>query len=86
MIGSASQKSYSALWPSIAAALIFRLAPSSFFRRKPQPGSQESLVDQAEETETLRIVILTTDTLIRATANVLQDSAALQGVRATSDA
>ncbi|KAJ9116745.1 hypothetical protein QFC20_000680 [Naganishia adeliensis] len=78
MIGSASQKSYSALWPSIASALIFRLAPSPFFRRKIEPGSQDDLADQAEQAETLRIVVLTTDILIRATANVLQDPAALQ--------
>lgn len=80
MIGSASQKSYSALWPSIASALIFRLAPSPFFRRKIEPGSQDDLADQAEQAETLRIVVLTTDILIRATANVLQDPAALQAV------
>jgi hypothetical protein len=80
LIGSASQKSYSALWPSIASALIFRLAPSSFFRRKVKSGSQEDLTDQAEEAETLRVVVLTTDTLIRSTANVLQDSASLQSV------
>lgn len=80
MIGSASQKSYSALWPSIASALIFRLAPSPFFRPKIEPGSQADLADQAEQAETLRTVVLTTDILIRATANVLQDPAALQAV------
>jgi hypothetical protein len=80
MIGSAAQRSYSSLWPSIAAALIFRMAPSSFFKRKPQPGSPEELAEKAEQAETLRVAVLTTDVMIRATASALPDHASLQAV------
>lgn len=80
MIGSAAQRSYSALWPSIATALIFRMAPSTFFKRKIQPGSAEEQADKAEQAETLRVAVLTTDVLIRASASALPDPASLQAV------
>ncbi|KAJ9108122.1 hypothetical protein QFC19_002589 [Naganishia cerealis] len=78
MIGSAAGKSYSALWPSIATSLIFRMAPSPIFRRKTVPGSREDLEDQAEQAEALRITVQTTEVLIRATATMLRDAASLQ--------
>lgn len=56
------------------------MAPSPFFRRKFEPGSQDDLADQAEQAETLRVAVLTTDVLIRTTAHVLCDPACLQTV------
>jgi hypothetical protein len=56
------------------------MAPSPIFRRKTEPGSREAIEDQAEQTESLRIAIQTTDVLIQATATILRDPASLQAV------